>query len=241
MGLYYMKISEFEKAEMYLLQCTKIGSEQQRLDAIVRLAQNDRKMGDVPKARAILHENFEHADTDTPHYADALIQLGLCCYSEGRLEEALELYERAHEISERKQDHFITLYNELGIGTVLSDLGRMDEARDLMLKIYRETGKYGYIYLLSDSLNLISSILLKQGEYEDAVNYAKQGLVIWLHSNYYTGQMVMYCTILRALKHLKGREKEMAEYKNKADELRPIIREKVIIDIYEDMLRVLAK
>ena len=133
------------------------------------------------------------------------------------------------------------MYNELGIGTVLSDLGRMDEARELMLKIYRETGKYGYIYLLSDSLNLISSILLKQEEYEDAVNYAKQGLVIWLHSNYYTGQMVMYCTILRALKRLKGREKELEEYKKKADELRPIIREKVIIDIYEDMLRIMAE
>lgn len=235
-GMQCMKISKLEVAHNCFEKCIKKDCGKISMAAKVQLAKNYRKAGDVNMALQILKEYLKDNNEKKAYYADALIQRGLCKYSEKDLSGALKDYEKALKISENNNDYYMTLYNKLGISTVQAELGNLDKCEELLLEVYNQAGQYGYINLLSDSLNGLSHNFVRKGQYERAISYAKQGLVIWNNSHYYVGQMVMFCTIINALLGLGGRQEEILLYRNKAEEILPLIREKVILEMYENTI-----
>ncbi len=234
-GLYYMKVSRTDDAQRDLEHCIELSDGPLKNNATVQLAKNYRKMGDVPKAIEILDIFITTSDENTPYYADALIQRGLCSYSEKRLEEALDYYEKALRITEERKDHYVSVYNMLGMSTVHAEMGHLDECESILMEVLKRANDLGYIDLLADCLNGLSANYVRKEEYEKAISYAKQGLFIWKASDYYTGQAVMYCTIIKALKGLK-RHDQITEYMGELKKIMPMIKEKVIIDLYKSVV-----
>ncbi|MCR4704997.1 MAG: hypothetical protein K5641_02920, partial [Lachnospiraceae bacterium] len=237
-GLYYMKVSELEKSEQDFQYCIENGDDILKKHATVQLSKTLRKNGMVEKAKKILNEYIEHSNEGTPFYADALIQRGLCKRSDKDYSEALKDYEHALSISQNNNDHYVTVYNMLGISTLKADLGMTDECERILLDVYKLAGKYGYIDFVADCLNGLSANFVRKGEYEKAISYAEQGMVIWKHSHYYAGQLVLLCTIMKALIK-SGQKKKAWEYKKEADMLAPMIKEKVIEESYMETLALL--
>ena len=65
---------------------------------------------------------------DFEHEATVLNYLGMFAYFDGRWDEAIELYRRAGEASERAGVPADAAYTDCNVGEILSDQGRLDEA-----------------------------------------------------------------------------------------------------------------
>ena len=65
---------------------------------------------------------------DLEHEATVLNNLGMIAYFDGRWDEAIELYHRAGEASERAGVPADVAYTDCNVGEILSDQGRLDEA-----------------------------------------------------------------------------------------------------------------
>ncbi len=207
----------------------------------VQLAKTYRKDGRTEEAKAVLGEYLKDADEHTLFYADALIQRGLCKCSDKEYQSAKEDYDLALSISRANNDHYVTIYNQLGISTILKDLGQVDASEDVLMEVYREAGKYGYVDLLADCLNGLSDTFVKKKEYKKAISYAQQGLEIWKHSNYYTGPAVILCTIMKALHGLGEPKEKMQDYKEELDRLMRLIKEKVLWEDYEETMELIGE
>ncbi len=234
-GLYYMKVSENDRAERDFEYCLEHGRDDLKNNALVQLAKNYRKKGDVTKAKEILTAFIDESEVETPYFADALIQRGLCSYSDGDAKEALDYYEEALQITEKNKDYYVSIYNMLGISTAYANLGDLEKCESVLIDVYKRSTSLGYIDLIADCLNGLSANYVRKKEYEKALSYAKQGLLVWKESNFYTGQAVMYCTIIKAYLGLNKIE-EAAEYLNGLNEVIPLIKEKVILNRYTETL-----
>ena len=239
-GIYYMKVSQLEEAQSDFERCIHDNTVLSDM-ATVELAKNFRKAGNVPRAMELLDGFIDGHDRDEYYYDHALIQRGLCRLSNGDYKGALEEYNEALEISESRSDHHTIVYNMLGISTAHARLGEIDECERILLEVYKLAGKYGYVDYLSDCLNGLSANFVRKREYERAISYARQGLVIWKHSNYYTGQMVMYCTIMQALHGLGNRADEIRIYRKEAEAILPKIKEKVILEKYKETMELITE
>ena len=236
-GLYHMKVSELDEAEKDFIRCTDSRNEELKSAAIVQLAKNYRKKGNVPKSKDLLEKFISQRTAESYKYADAMIQLGLCKYSDHKFEAALADYEIALEITQKNKDHYTTLYNMLGISTVRAERKELDECEKILLDVYKMAGQYGYIDLRADSLNGLATNFNRKKEYEKAVSYAEQALVIWEHSHFYTGMMVMYSRLIEAYSCIGNREDKVKKYKDAADKILPKIKETVILDCYEKAMK----
>jgi tetratricopeptide (TPR) repeat protein len=74
---------------------------------------------------------------DPEREAMVLNNLGMFRYWEGRWAEAVELYERAAEASERAGDAWSAAYGDCNVGEVLSDQGRLEEAEERLRRARR--------------------------------------------------------------------------------------------------------
>ena len=232
-GLYYMKVSKLDKAEKDFITCIDISDGDLKIKSIIQLAKNHRKKGEVPRAIEILDSFLMKNNEETYCYADALIQRGLCSYSNHKLEEALDYYERALTISKRNKDHYVTVYNMLGMSTVHAQMGHLDECEDILMDVLKMSSELGYVDHLADCLNGLSANYVRKKEYNKSLSYAKQGLAIWEYSDFYTGQVVMFCTIIKSLIGL-GKIESIAKYRSRLEETIPMIKERVILDLYDE-------
>ena len=240
-GLYHMKVSELDEAKADLSKCINSSDAKLRNAATVQLAKNYRKAGEVAKAKDLLENFTNHNDEKSYNYADAIIQLGLCKYSEHLYEEALADYNKALILTTEHKDYHATIYNMLGISTVRAEMGELDECERILLEVYKMAGEHSYIDLLSDSLNGLATNYNRKKEYEKAVSYAEQALMIWEHSHYYTGMMVMYCRLIEAYSQLGNRDDDVKKNKDAADAILPKIKEKVILDCYNKAMTYIKK
>ena len=235
-GLLCMKISHHDEAGEFLQKAIDIAETDRAAASKVQLAKNLRQSGHVEEAKRILEEFLIATDEDKPYYADALIQRGLCKKSDKDYEGALEDYLCAEKISKKQNEYYITIYNQLGISSVYKDLGQYEKAEKVLYEVYRESSKRGYISLLSDSLNGLADSFLRKGEYDSSIECAKQGLVIWEHSRYYRGQMVMFCHLIKAYRNIGDHEHEVEYFKERAELIMDHIKEKVILEEYYDAI-----
>ena len=94
----------------------------------------DRALVDLGRLREAAHseralEIYTRAG-DLERQAAVLNNLGIYAYWEGRWQEAIDLYERAAEASERAGDVWAAAYGDCNIGEVLADQGRLEEAEE---------------------------------------------------------------------------------------------------------------
>ncbi len=231
-----MKVSDLEKSEKDFEKC--IDSRQFPLcnKALTQLAKNYRKKGEVGKAILLLENFLDANDENAPYYADALIQRGLCSYSEKKYEDALSYYNTALSISKMNKDDYLIIYNMLGISSAYADIGDYEKCESVLLDVYNRATKHGYIDCIADCLNGLSANYVRKGEYNKAILFANQGLEIWLDSGFITGQVLMYCTIVNAYIGLNKKESAYNIFE-KITSIIPLIKETVILDEYNKAIQ----
>ncbi len=74
---------------------------------------------------------------DLERQAAVLNNLGMFAYWEGRWQEAIELYARGADASERAGDVWAAAYGDCNIGEVLADQGRLEEAEERLRRARR--------------------------------------------------------------------------------------------------------
>ena len=113
-------------------------------------------------------QHFEEA-SDLPGQAMVLSNLGAGEYWEGRWTEALDLYRRARDASERLGDPAVRAQNEMNIAEVLVDQGSPVEAEELLRSTSRVWRALGDDYLLGWCLTQLGRIAGVMARTEDAI------------------------------------------------------------------------
>ena len=116
---------------------------------------------------------FEEAG-DLPGQAMVLSNLGAGEYWEGRWTEALALYRRAREASERLGDPAVRAQNEMNIAEVLVDQGSPVEAEELLRRTSRVWRALGDDYLLGWCLTQLGRIAGVMARTDDAIETFEQ-------------------------------------------------------------------
>ncbi len=117
--------------------------------------------------------HFEESG-DLPGQAMVLSNLGAGEYWEGRWSEALELYRRAQEASERLGDPVVSAQSKMNIAEVLVDQGSLQEAESLLRETSRVWRATGDDYLLGFCLTQLGRIAAMTGRTGDAVEQFEQ-------------------------------------------------------------------
>ena len=123
-------------------------------------------------------QHFEEA-SDLPGQAMVLSNLGAGEYWEGRWTEALDLYRRARDASERLGDPAVRAQNEMNIAEVLVDQGSPVEAEELLRSTSRVWRALGDDYLLGWCLTQIGRIAGVMARTEDAIATFEQAREIY--------------------------------------------------------------
>ena len=171
------------------------------------------------------------------NHASALIQKGLCEYALKNSDSALKYYYEAQNMLDKEKDRDTYLYNLLGISTVLEEQNKIEESIEILNYIYNESNKYGYYNFYVDSMNGLSKKYLKLNKPEKAIYWAKEGLKLWEYANFYRGQLVMCAHIISALTITRDPEKLANEYIEKGTRLKEIVKENLLVEIYNDALQ----
>ena len=98
-----------------------------------------------------------------------LNNLGMFAYWEGRWQEAIDLYARAAEASERAGDVWAAAYGDCNIGEVLADQGRLDDAEERLRRARRVWHGTEDEHGVAFTSALLGRLAARAGRDEDAV------------------------------------------------------------------------
>jgi len=214
----------------------------------IEIAKTYRKDGDVTKAKELLSILLnEETQKDSLHEAEAQIQYGLCLFSQKDFEGAHHYYVQADKSLAALGNKEVELYNLLGMSTIYEYLQppRVNEAKELLQKIIKESKEYGYVNHYVDAMNGLSRKYILLGEFDEAIFYAQKGGQLWEAQNVTGGLLVMYSHIINALtgKYIQAedRDKEVikssaTQYIEKAQELSKVVKEHILLEIFETSL-----
>lgn len=237
-GLIEENNCNMEKAIQYFEQCIDLSFPEEKGIYQIEIAKTYRKDGNLQKAKDIIYYYLQNDsnDTNSIQYAEALAQKGLCHFADEEWEKALTEYLHADEIAIKQKDNLFRLYNLLGISAVYNETGQLEESKKLLLEIYADTKRLGYQNLLIDSMNGLAAVSVLQKQYDEAIDWAKEGLMMWEYSGFYRGQMVMHCHIINAM-YGKGEPYEkVIPHIEQCENLKSKVKEKVILRILEKAL-----
>lgn len=221
------------------LELSKDREDQSRI--LINMATTYRQAGLLKEAEQTLEKFFSSKDSNETElvYAEALIQKGLCFFANNLVQQAYDEYQKAYKIILTFDNHDLRLYNLLGISTTLEHLGKIDEAIETLKVVYNEAEKYGFQNYFADSMNGLSKKYIVLKEYDQAIYWAKEGLKLWEYSKFYRGQLVMCSHIIKA-SAMEGKSiEEIKPFLVKAEHLKSIVGEKLILNIYESSLECL--
>ncbi len=105
---------------------------------------------------------------DPEHEHIVLNNLGGLAYWDGRWAEAIDLYHRAGEASERAGRPADTAYTDCNVGEIRSDQGHLDEAEEHLLRARRVWSATGDQYLAYADL-LLARIAVRRGRSDEAM------------------------------------------------------------------------
>jgi tetratricopeptide (TPR) repeat protein len=112
---------------------------------------------------------------DLPGQAIVLINLGAGEYFEGRWSEAVGLYQRAAQVSERLGDPEVAANSKMNVAEVLVDQGYLPEAETLLREAFRVWRAAGDDYDLGFCLLQLGRVAGMSGRTEEALAYLDQG------------------------------------------------------------------
>jgi len=104
-----------------------------------------------------------------------LTNLGVNAYHEGRWDEALELYERARQASERAGDSIGASFNVNNVAEIRLEQGRLDEAEELLRDVLATWRAAGLVYGIGNALRNLGRIAMRRGELERAGELLARG------------------------------------------------------------------
>lgn len=229
----YAKAKEFSKENI------------DKIHIDIEIAKTYRKNGEVEHSQKLLEEILSlGAIRHTKYEAEAKIQYGLCCFSNKEIEMAYEYYTQADDLLVELDEKELLLYNRLGISTIYEYLTppKVEEAKELLEDILKESKEYGFVNFYIDSMNGLSRKYILLKDFDKAIFYAKKGALLWGLQNATGGLLVMYSHILNALtgKYLLAKSEDREElikeaklYVDKGEVLLNVVKEKVLIEIFE--------
>ncbi len=92
--------------------------------------------------------------------ATVLNNMGMFAYFRGRWDEAIDLYQRGHDMRITIGDTVDAAMGPMNIGEILSDQGRLDEAEAMfreVLRIWTAAGRKEFIALTTSDLGRVES------------------------------------------------------------------------------------
>ncbi len=104
-----------------------------------------------------------------------LTNLGVNAYHEGRWDEALELYERAREASERAGDSIGASFNLNNVAEIRLEQGRLDEAEELLREVLATWRASGFAFGIGNALRNLGRIEMRRGELDRAGELLARG------------------------------------------------------------------
>jgi predicted ATPase len=105
---------------------------------------------------------------DVKRQGDVLTYFGAMAYWEGRWREAVELYERGRERSQRAGDAVGAAIASMNIAEVRSDQGRLDEAEGPAREALRVFRAAAYAELIATDCSILGRVVSRAGRHEEA-------------------------------------------------------------------------
>ena len=112
---------------------------------------------------------------DLDRQAAVLNNLGGFAYHDGRWHDAVALYQRAAEASERAGDTANAAFGACNIGEVLSDQGRLDEARHQLRRALRIWRGSEYDWGTAFATTLLGRAAVRAGRHAEGLDLLEQG------------------------------------------------------------------
>jgi len=242
LGLIYQHHCKMEEALKAFNKALELCNGKDEGKYIVQIAKTLRQNGEVRKAEEISDSYIQkYKSQDNLYMAEALTQKGLCCYAQDEAGKALEYYMEADKIATKLGDNYFRLYNRLGITAALEKVNELEKGRDILLDIYNESQKLGYVAFYVDAMNGLAHKCIVLGEYENAIYWAKEGLVLWEYSKFYRGQLVMYAHIITAMALMGEKREAISPYIEKGLALKAIVKEKLLLKEFEEAVELVSK
>ena len=172
------------------------GKHRQALPLLERAVREAERAGDrATLAHAYYLLDWAHSDLGNPEaqrYRDlalpifeelgdfdkqgrVLTNLGVNAYHEGRWDEALELYERARQASQRAGDEIGASFNLNNVAEIRLEQGRLDEAEGLLREVLAIWRASGFTYGIGNALRNLGRIEMRRGELERAGELLSRG------------------------------------------------------------------
>ena len=170
----------------------------------------------------------------------ALVQQGLCLFSQANTNEqdnlylvAYKLYQKGLVCAEKAGDLKQIIYTKITMSTVMEKLNKLNEACDLLHESQLLATEHNFHHLYIDCFNGLARKYLILKNYEKCIFFAEKGLKMWEKNNFFRGQLVMCCHLLEAHFFLESSSKDVLVILKKGTLLDGIVTEKLIKHMYK--------
>ena len=113
---------------------------------------------------------------DLAGQSDALNDLGMDAYFEGRWTEALDLYERSTEARRKTGDEVKAAHGRNNVAEILSDQGHLEEAESLFLDVLRVWRAAGFRLGVAFATSNLGRVAARSGRHEEAARRYEEAL-----------------------------------------------------------------